>query len=397
MTDSDAVGSVAKKRKIPETLPSIAPSGGHEYSTSYAHTLYLLGISPLNVKGKVPSAPDHPEVSNLVLATSDLPSLSTFMKKRMLKFKPNEATFVIFLCRCLFLPKMSDEPDVMMLHEFSGPFKSHDLHELVRGDQAIKYPLVKRYPFKEEPDVLQTLAATDLRSRSDFVFAVSTNCFGQRFRHDIEMTARDFPIPGLSNDLLCCAVAIVAEAKPDSSPASVTAARNQWSSLAYLHMMERVSISREETYVGDEDICQYGYGICGLQVSVWKMGLQWNSSKGRKSEVLEKYFTFPVQIVGRFNLEHQKHLEQFIEIHKAILRWWLGRYVTSYVRDVTNNLYRHPDQPEKWRTTWQEAVANCGCLVTHLPVFLLTLAHSQPWRGPRDRRVRYHNIGRGPC
>ena len=46
---------------------------------------------------------------------------------------------------------------------------------------------------------------------------------------------------------------------PSISPASFTAAKNQnqWSSL---------SISREAPYVGDENICQYGYGICGLEL-----------------------------------------------------------------------------------------------------------------------------------
>ena len=166
-----------------------------------------------------------------------------------------------FLCRCLFQPKgsTSGEQNITILHEFSGPFKSYDLHKLVRGDQAIKYSLVKRDLFTEESDVLQTPPKTNLRSQSDFVFAVSTICFGQRFADNIQMPAKDYPIPGLSNYFLYCAVAIVAEVKPDSSSASVTVARYQWSSLAYLHMMERVSISRETTYVGNEGICQYGY------------------------------------------------------------------------------------------------------------------------------------------
>ena len=381
MTGSDAVGPKAKKGKLAQTLSSIAPSAGHKYTHSYAHTPYLLGISLSDVKGIIPSVPDHAEVSNLVSAPSDLPLLSTYMKKWFLKIKPNEATLVNFLCRCLFQPKVStfDEHNVTILHEFSGPFKSYDLYELVRGDCD---------PFTEESDILQTSAEINLRARSDFVFAASTKCFGQRFVADIQMAGKTHPIPGLSNNLCCCAVAIVAEVKATPSLASIAAAKNQWSSLAYLQMMERVSIRREATYVGDEDICQYGYGICGLEIRVWKMGLKWNSSKGPKSEILKSYFTFPVQIVGMFNLEIQEHLERFITIHKELLRWWLGRYIPSYVKDITDNAVVHPMHPRKWKTTWQQAVASCGYLVSHLPLFLLTLAHSQPWRGPRNRRFR---------
>ncbi len=90
--------------------------------------------------------------------------------------------------------------------------------------------------------------------------------------------------------------------------------------------MERVSIRREATYVGDENICQYGYGICGAVVRVWKMGLQWNSSSRRDSEVLESYFTFPVQDVEVFELDIQEELERFIILHKKLLQWWLHGY-----------------------------------------------------------------------
>ena len=70
-------------------------------------------------------------------------------------------------------------------------------------------------------------------------------------------------MPGVSDNLLCCAVAIVAEVKATSSSASFAAAKSQWSSLAYLEIMGRILISREATYVGDENICRYGYCICG--------------------------------------------------------------------------------------------------------------------------------------
>ena len=93
ITNSDVVGPVVKKRKLAQILSSISPTGGHKYSTSYAHTLYLLGISPSDVEGIIPLALDHPEASNLVSAPSDLPLLSTFMKSWLLRFEPNEASF----------------------------------------------------------------------------------------------------------------------------------------------------------------------------------------------------------------------------------------------------------------------------------------------------------------
>ena len=409
ITGSDDLVPETKKRKLVQTLPSIAPSAGHKYSRSYSHTLYLLGIVTSDVTGTIPSAPDHIEVSNLVSAPNNIPLLSTYMKNWFLEFEPNEASLVNFLCRCLFQLKVStsSEHNATILHEFSGPFTSHNLHELMAGDQAVKYPLIKRDPLKEEFDILRTPAEIDLRARSDFVFAASTKCLEQRIVGKILSLGVDHPIPGLSNHLRGCAVATGAEVKATFSSASFTAAKNQWSSLAYLQIMERVSISREATYVGDENICQYGYGICGLKVRVWKMGLKWNRSKRRKLEILDSYFTFPVQVffylflfffyscltsicnrmvmtdipvqvVDVLNLKVQEDLESFITIHKKLLRWWLGNYIPSYVKDLTRNAVMHPIAPEKWRTTWQQAVSSCGSLFSHFSVCFLALAHSLP-------------------
>lgn len=82
-------------------------------------------------------------------------------------------------------------------------------------------------------------------------------------------------------------------------------------------------------------------------------GLKWNRSKRRKSEILD-------QVVDVPNLEIQEDLERFITVHKELLRWWLGRYIPSYVKDITDNAVVHPIAPEKWRTTWQQAVLSCG-------------------------------------
>ena len=380
MSGSDDLVLETKKRKLPQTVPSIAPSAGDKYSRSYANTLYLLGIVNPDGLGEIPLAPDHAEVSNLVTAPNNLPLLSTYMKNWVLEFEPNEASLVKFLCRCLFEPQFStsSENNVTILYEFSGPFKSHNLHELMAGDQAIKYPIIKRDLLRQKSAILQTPAEMDLRARSDIVFAASTRILGQNIVDIIQNLGVDHPISGLSNNLRSCAVAIVGEVKATFSSALFTAAKNQWSSLAYLHIMERVSISRKATYVGDENICQYGYGICGLRVRIWKMGLKRNRSKRRKSEILDSYFTFPVQVVDVLDLGKQEHLERFIKIHNKLLRWWLGNYIPSYVKDLTNSAVMHPLAPGKWRTTWQKAVSSCGCLTSHLPVFFLTLTHSLP-------------------
>ena len=365
MTDSS---KISKKRKTCSTLTSIAEIGGHKYSTSYTDTLYRLGISDVDGAGIVPSVLGDAEVSKYFPEPKDLPLLSGFMKSWFEKFQPNEASLVNFLCECLFPLNVStsDQNNITLLHEFSGPFKSHNILELMRGDEGIRYPIVKRDPLQKESTSLQTPAEEDLRSRSDFVFAASTDWAGGKFSYDILVS----DVPCLSNNRLTCAVAIVAEVKATFSQTSVAAAKNQWSSLAYLQMMERISISREAPYVGDKNICQYGYGICGLRIVIWRMGLKWNRSKGRPSEVLKNYFTFPVERVDAFNLQIQDQLEEFVDTHKKILHWWVNGYLPSYIKDITSIQALHPKNPHSWRRTWREAVDTCGCLVSHLSVFL---------------------------
>lgn len=150
-----------------------------------------------------------------------------------------------------------------------------------------------------------------------------------------------------------CAVAIAAEVKATSSPRSFAASKSQWSSLTYLQIMERISIRCEATYVDDENICQYGYCTCGLGLRVWKMMLQLNITDCQKSEILPKYYTFPVQIVGVFRLDMQADLERFIALHKNLLRWWLGKYIPSYVKDIADNAAADPMIPENWSIPWQ--------------------------------------------
>ena len=87
------------------------------------------------------------------------------------------------------------------------------------------------------------------RPRSDFVFAASITILDETTRLQVQLaTISEFRFPCLSNDLRYCAVAIVAEAKATALPAAHTLARIQWKSVAYLQIMDRISIARGATY-----------------------------------------------------------------------------------------------------------------------------------------------------
>lgn len=148
----------------------------------------------------------------------------------------------------------------------------------------------------------------------------------QDLHHLSNYTALKPSIPCVSKNLCSCGVAIMAEVKATESITSLTAAKNQWSSLAYLHIMERISIIREKSYVEDEDICEYEYGICSLGIYVWKINLKWTANMGKKSEVLKYYFSFPV---GSFRIEDEESLKAFIEVHTRLLNWCTNAYLSS--------------------------------------------------------------------
>ncbi len=128
----------------------------------------------------------------------------------------------------------------------------------------------------------------------------------------VGMTTNTFRFPCLSHDQHSCAVAIIAEAKANSSQASRSAANVQWSLAAYLQIMDRISIAREATYADNENICQCGYLICGLDISVWKMSLRLNTVKRRQSDVLNKYFSFPIHSLGVFSIENSNDFQEFV-------------------------------------------------------------------------------------
>lgn len=271
MAGSNSAGIGAKKRKAISTLRSITEIGGHKYSPSYTDLLYRIGITLTDGPGIIPPvAEDTEEVRKHFPEPNDFPSFSNFIKSRFEKFQPNEVSLVHFLCECLFPLKVSTpgEDNFAIILEFPGPFKSHNLKELLKGDEGIKYSIVKRNSPKEESQFLQTPAEEDLRSRSDFVFAASADVLGKKIRKISQLFGT---VPCVSNGGRTCAVAIVAGVKATASPTSLVAARDQWSSLVYLQIMERVSIRREAYYVGDEDICQYGYCICGLNVTIFSL------------------------------------------------------------------------------------------------------------------------------
>ena len=395
MTGSDSAGAVPKKRKAVHTatvVSMIASSHGSKYSLVYTQTLYQLGILDSDKLGIIPSVPSQTEVCKYFSEPTEIPVLSDFMQRWFQEFEPNEETLVHLLGERLFLQKISipGEPHVAILYGFSGPFEYHDLQGLKRGDEGVKYPFIKHVQDEEEFEYLQTPANEDLRARSDFVFAASINWFERLVQSKIKLIGNSFSVPCVSNNLRSCAVAIAVEVKATASTASILAAKNQWKALAYMQLKERVSINREKSYVGDENICQYGYGICGLEIIIWKMSLQWNRSKHRDSEILEQHFTFPVETVDICALRSSIHLEKFITAHKRLLQWWLNGYLPSYIADLTNIITAHPDTPAEWITPWQQAADRCGRLVNHLPDFLLILARFRWRRGPRSgwRRQR---------
>ena len=319
MTNSRSVGPSSKKRKLfLANVTSIAESGGHKYSRSFQDILYQIGITTEDNNGIIPSEHEHTELPEYFPEANNLPLLSGYITSWFQKFDPNEASLVHFLRECLFPLKVSTSGEnlYIILHKFSGPFKSHDLKELSKWDKGIQFPIVKCHGNRPKSNILQTLAKEDLRSRSDFVFAASTSLLSEEVTFKMSLAAN---VPCLSSNSPTCGVAIVAEVKANSLQTSFAAAKNQWSSLAYLQIMERTSICREKSYVGDENICQYGYLICGLRITIYKMGLKWNRGENLPSELLDSYFTFPIQMVGFYNLRVQRQLELFIDNHKKIL------------------------------------------------------------------------------
>lgn len=109
-----------------------------------------------------------------------------------------------------------------------------------------------------------------------------------------------------------------------------------------MQIMNRISIAREATYADDENTCQYGYLICGLSVSVWKMSLRLNTQTQTIRHVLDEYFSFPIHLLGYINIGKAESLEKFVTLHKNILSWWINEYIPSFIKDLTNILRANP-------------------------------------------------------
>ena len=381
MTGPDSAGAVSKKRKLADistiTGPDSASSRGLKQSRRYETTLHEVGVMKSKHKGTIPPVSGETEIHEYFSTPIDVPSLASSIDDWFKEAVPSEQSFVNFVCDNIFPRKrpVPGKKHVVIHFEFRGPFKEHD--------ERVLYPIVKQHKGSK---LFETPNAKCLTVRSDFVFAALFKWFDETMQKAIKnyRNLEGSVLPGFSNNNSSFAVAIVAEVKLNSSEPSFLAARNQWSIMAYTQLMQRISITREETYVGDENICQYGYLICGLQIKIWKMSLVLNHRR-RESDILDGAYNFPVELVGEFALADGEKLKSFIATHEKILRWWFYGYLRTYINDVTKIITAYPDDIGKWVTPWQEAVAKGGCLVNHLPYFLLILA--QIWESSQPART----------
>lgn len=226
-----SAGPSNEKRKLPDIdkVSSIASSQGPTSSLSCSTLLYWLGISNEKGIGTIPPLSWQNQIRQYFPESSNIPLVSSFLKSWFLRCGPNEATLVHNICQHVFPWNIhtSDESLMFLLFEFLAPFRGHNIDELRKGDEAIKYLLIKCDPSQEKLEWLQTPAPDDLR-RSDFVFAAAIMVLDKGTRSQARMaTTLDFCLPCLSNDLRSCAVAIVAEVKATAGPASSILAKIQ--------------------------------------------------------------------------------------------------------------------------------------------------------------------------
>lgn len=174
MDPSPLAGPSKKKRKLQDMdkIPSIASSQSPKSSPSYSALLYRLGIFQDEAMVTIPPVSGQIPVRQYFPEPTDIPLVSHHITSWFSRCEPNEATLVQTICQHLFPWNIhiSDETPIFLLFEFLGPFKAHNIRELLKGDKAIKYPLVKCDSSQEKSEWLQTPAKDDLRSRSDFFF-----------------------------------------------------------------------------------------------------------------------------------------------------------------------------------------------------------------------------------
>lgn len=344
------------------TLPSIAKSSGAKSTHSYEQTLYLLGITIDTTLSHAPEV-EGPEPTSYV-SDFDPYLLAKSLEEWFRNTKPNKATLLHKICQFLFPERPTSDVKDFKLHmifEFSGPFKNHNLQELLRREENLKYPFIKRPAGRAGmPTLLQHSAKYDISSRSDFVFACDWKELGDPVMERARAFQANFKLPGLSLASRSCAPAIVGEAKISDSPASLCEARHQWASLAYLNLLERVTIIRPKPYADDPNICQFGYLICGLTVEVWKMRIRKVTGPRRNSTLHPDHFTFPINCVRVFDINTQFGVRRFMALHKRILKWARLVYSKEYINDVQAIASEKQDMQD-WFGTWREAVERCEC------------------------------------
>lgn len=229
MIDSNLVDLVSKKKKLLiAALTLIAENKGYKYSTSYTHLLYLLDIIIIINKNTIFLRYEHlkhfkilkyfPNPNNLLL-------LSRYITSWYQKFKPNKVNLMYFLHECLFPLKVFTfgKNIVIILHKFSSLFKSYRLKRLLKENKRIKFPIIKHDHKKKKLKTLQIPAKENLKSRSDFVFVVTTSLLRANI---IESLKIGYNVPGSSNNSPICEVAIVAEVKTHWLPTLFAVIRN---------------------------------------------------------------------------------------------------------------------------------------------------------------------------
>lgn len=351
------------------THPSMAKLSGVKGTHSYEQTLYLLGITIDTTLSHAPEI-DGPEPTGYV-SDFDPYLLAKSLEEWFRNTKPNKATLIHKLCHFLFPEKPTSDLKDFKLHmifDVSGPFKTHNLQDLLRREDKVKFPFVKRPVGRAGmPALLQTSAENDIGFQSDFVFACDWKELGDPVIERARAFQANFKLPGLSLASRSCAPALVGEVKVSDSPASLCEARHQWASLAYLNLLERVTIVRQKSYANDANICQFGYLICGLTVEVWKMrihkvtGFRRNNNNNRALTLYPDHFTFPINCVRVFDINTQSGVRRFMALHKRILKWARLVYAKEYVNDVQAIASEKQDMQD-WFSTWREAVERCELL-----------------------------------
>lgn len=116
--------------------------------------------------------------------------------------------------------------------------------------------------------------------------------------------------------------------------------------------------------------------------------------KGRKSEVYNYYFSFPISPVGYYDLTDRIQVREFMELHSRLLKWaWLV-YAEEYIRDIQALCAKAKGKcVPTWSTTWQEALKQCGCSI-YLIIKLMLISKSlqrRDWRVQLKLNVRPDN------